>query len=168
MTRQLHYVNELTQNSELVHWALELGVLSLQDISLFMTHCTLEFFLNNFTEFSDKIFVITVKGLQLSTSYVRDQDATTVPARHTWETGSLNSVQFMLCDLSDSLNLLNSLNSMKILFHLEKLHCSCFQKEDGWVFAWFWMESRWIHLISWIWLFLKNYLCIVVLTLHTK
>ena len=41
MTRQLHYVNELTQNSGLVHWALELSVVVFHDISLFMTHCTL-------------------------------------------------------------------------------------------------------------------------------
>ena len=31
-----------------------------------------------------------------ATSCVRDQDATAVPARHTWETGSLNWTQFML------------------------------------------------------------------------
>ena len=29
-----------------------------------------------------KIFVITVKGLEPATSCVRDQEATTVPARH--------------------------------------------------------------------------------------
>ena len=42
------------------------------------------FFLNVFTEFSEfreKIFVITVKGLELANSYVSDQDATTVPTR---------------------------------------------------------------------------------------
>ena len=44
---------------------------------------TFEFSLNVFTEFSDKIFVITGKGLRPATSCVRDQDATTVPARHT-------------------------------------------------------------------------------------
>ena len=31
-----------------------------------------------FSEFSDKIFVITVKGLEPATSCVRDEDATTV------------------------------------------------------------------------------------------
>ena len=43
-----------------------------------------------------KIFVITVKGLEPAISCVRDQDATTEPARQTWEAGSLNSVPFML------------------------------------------------------------------------
>ena len=37
-----------------------------------------------------KIFVIAVKGLKLATSCVRDQDATTAPARYMIETGSLN------------------------------------------------------------------------------
>ena len=44
---------------------------------------SMDFFPNvfiEFAEFSDKIFVITVKGLKLATSCVRDQDATTVPA----------------------------------------------------------------------------------------
>ena len=43
-----------------------------------------------------KIFVITVKELEPATSSVRDQHATSVPARHMWETGSLNCAQFML------------------------------------------------------------------------
>ena len=46
---------------------------------------TSEFFLNVFTkfaDFSDKIFVITVNGLEPTTSCVRDPDATTAPARH--------------------------------------------------------------------------------------
>ena len=43
-----------------------------------------------------KIFAITIKWLEPATSCVRDQDATTVSARHMWETGSLNWVQFML------------------------------------------------------------------------
>ena len=45
----------------------------------------MEFFLNVFTEFiefSDKIFAIAVKGLEPPTSCVRNQDATTAPARH--------------------------------------------------------------------------------------
>ena len=43
-----------------------------------------------------KIFVITVKRLEPATPCVRNQDATTVPSRHMWETGSLNWAQFML------------------------------------------------------------------------
>ena len=43
-----------------------------------------------------KIFVITVKGFQPATTSVRDQNATTAPARHAWKTGSLNWGQFML------------------------------------------------------------------------
>ena len=43
---------------------------------------SVDFFLDVFTEFSDKIFVIAVKGLQPSTSCVRNHDATTAPARH--------------------------------------------------------------------------------------
>ena len=36
-----------------------------------------------------KVFVITVKGLEPATSCVRDQDVTTVPARHIRDIGSL-------------------------------------------------------------------------------
>ena len=44
----------------------------------------LEFFLNlfiEFSEFSDKKY-LSLKGLEPATSYVRDQNATTLPARH--------------------------------------------------------------------------------------
>ena len=41
-----------------------------------------------------KIFVVI--RVRTITSYVRDNGATTVPARHMWETGSLNWVQFVL------------------------------------------------------------------------
>ena len=34
------------------------------------------------------IFVITVKGFEPATSRVRDQDATTAPAKQMWEIGS--------------------------------------------------------------------------------
>ena len=53
-------------------------------------------------EFSEIIFVISVKELEHSTSCVRDQDATTVSARQ---------------DLQIEPNSLNSLNSMKVLLH---------------------------------------------------
>ena len=43
-----------------------------------------------FAEFSDKIIFITVKGFEPAISCVRDQDATTEPARHMGEMGSLN------------------------------------------------------------------------------
>ena len=33
-------------------------------------------------EFNDKIFVVTVKGLEPDTSCVREQDVTAVPVRH--------------------------------------------------------------------------------------
>ena len=90
----------------------------------------MEFFLNVFTEFSkfsDKKFVIIVKGLEPATqptSCVRDQHATTAPAGHMWETRSLNQAQFMLHWLSVSLN---SLNSVKVLFHLGKTPISFYQ-----------------------------------------
>ena len=57
-----------------------------------------EFSVNSVT----KIIVITVKGLELAISCVRDPHDTTAPARHMWETGCLSG-------LSDSLNSLNSL-----------------------------------------------------------
>ena len=50
---------------------------------------TLKFFLNVFTEFSDKKY-LSLKGLKPATSCERDQDATTAPARHMCETGCLN------------------------------------------------------------------------------
>ena len=48
-----------------------------------------EFFLNVFTEFSDKKY-LSLKGLEPATPCERDQAATTAPARHMCETGSLN------------------------------------------------------------------------------
>ena len=54
-------------------------------ISRWVWTLTLEFFLNVFTELDRKIYVIK-----------RNQDATTVPARHMWEKGSLNWAQFTL------------------------------------------------------------------------
>ena len=53
------------------------------------------FFLNLLNSVT-KIFVISAKGLEPAISYVRDQDATTAPARHMWDTGSLNWPKFML------------------------------------------------------------------------
>ena len=50
----------------------------------------------NLTNSVTKIFVISVKGFEPPTSCVRDQHAITVPARHMWETVSLNWPQFML------------------------------------------------------------------------
>ena len=38
--------------------------------------------MNFLNEFSDKIFVITVKGLEPATSCVKDQLVTTAPERH--------------------------------------------------------------------------------------
>ena len=40
------------------------------------------------------MFVITVKGFKPATSCVKDLDATTAPAKHMWETGSLNLPDF--------------------------------------------------------------------------
>ena len=37
---------------------------------------------NIFSEFSEKIYVIQVKGFEPATSCARDWDATTVPVRH--------------------------------------------------------------------------------------
>ena len=44
-----------------------------------------------------------IKGLKPAISYVRDQDATTVPARYMSKTGSLNQTPIHSCfsDLSD-------------------------------------------------------------------
>ena len=52
-----------------------------------------------FAEFSDKSICYYSKRVQTChpvTSCVRDKDATTAPARHMWETGSMNWAQFML------------------------------------------------------------------------
>ena len=63
---------------------------------------TIDFSLNVFTElteFSDKNichYNKMARACHTATSCVRDQDATTAPARHTWETRSLNWAQFML------------------------------------------------------------------------
>ena len=67
-----------------------------------------------------KIFVITVKGLKPVTSCVKDQDATTVPARHMRDRILKFSPIHASVKLSDSLNSLNSLNLVKVLLHLGK------------------------------------------------
>ena len=65
-------------------------------------HATIEFSLNVFTEFAefiDKNICHYCKRAQTcnpGTSCVRHQHATTAPARHMWETGSLNWAQFMV------------------------------------------------------------------------
>ena len=74
----------------------------------------LVFFLNAFSEFSNKKFVIRARTCHSATSCVRDQHATPEPARHMWETGSLNQAKFMLHWSSVSLN------SLKVLPHLGK------------------------------------------------
>ena len=43
-----------------------------------------------------KIFVITEKGFEPAIFWIRNQDVTTVPARHMCETGSLKWLQWML------------------------------------------------------------------------
>ena len=62
---------------------------------------TMKFFLNVYTEFSDKIFVIRVKGLKPVTSCVRVQDATTAPARHIWETVSWNWAHVEFAEITE-------------------------------------------------------------------
>ena len=57
---------------------------------------------------------VSLKGLELATSCVRNQYATTAPARHMWEKGSLNWAQFMLQWF------IRLLNSMKVPLHLGK------------------------------------------------
>ena len=70
-----------------------------------------------------KVFVITVKGFKHATSFVRYQDAITSPARHMWETGSSNWLQFMLQWF---------MWLPEFPFHLVKLHCLLFSR-SGWV-----------------------------------
>ena len=52
----------------------------------------MEYFLNVFIEFAE----FSDKNIESATAYVRDEGATTAPARHMPETGSLNCAQFML------------------------------------------------------------------------
>ena len=69
---------------------------------IFVVAVSFEFSLSvftEFTEFSDKNICHYNKRARTcppDTSCVRDQDATTAPPRHMWETGSLNWAQFML------------------------------------------------------------------------
>ena len=55
----------------------------------------MEFFLNVFTEFSDKKY-FSLRELEPATPSVSNQDSTTAPARHMWETETLNLAQFLL------------------------------------------------------------------------
>ena len=81
------------------HRGMQYGEPQINDrISIKIINHTLEFFLNvslNSANSVTKIFVITVKGLEPTTSWVRDRHATTAPARHMLDTGSLNWLQFM-------------------------------------------------------------------------
>ena len=69
------------------------------------------------------INAVSASELEPATCCVRDQDPTTVPARHAWETGYLNWDQFMLEWVLRSLNSQKSLNSVNVLLHLEKIQC---------------------------------------------
>ena len=60
-----------------------------------MHDITFEFLLNVFTEFSELRDILSLKWFEPVTSCDRDQDATTAPARHSWETGSVNWPQFI-------------------------------------------------------------------------
>ena len=95
---------------------------------------SIEFFLNVFHWIQGlKIYDINrTRTCHPATSCVRDQHDTTAPARHMWETGSLNQAQFMLHWSSVSLN---SLNSAKVLLHLGKTPLSC-------LFA-VWLFAQW-------------------------
>ena len=69
-----------------------------------------EFSLNVFTEFaefSDKKFYTLERLFEPGTSCFREQDATTSPARHRWPNSCFS-------------DLIDSLNSMKVLLHLAK------------------------------------------------
>ena len=66
-----------------------------------------------------KMFIITVKGLQPAISCVRDQDTSTAPARHMWETGPLNGPWFML---QWFIRFPNFAEFTEFSFHLEKIH----------------------------------------------
>ena len=83
----------------------------------------IEFSLNVFTkfsEFNDKNICHYSKRAQTchqATSCVGDQDATTVPVRHMWETWSLNGLWFMLQWL---IRFLEFAKFNEFLFHLGK------------------------------------------------
>ena len=79
-----------------------------------------QFYLNVFTEFADfseKILVITVKGLEPATYYVRDQDATTLPAWHRQHRGSIHRVQFII---QEFIRFPEFAEFSEFLFHLGK------------------------------------------------
>ena len=83
------------------NWVCEQKCLYLQLITNALMH-SFELSLNVFTEFaefSDKTichYSKTARTYHPATSCVKDQNATTVSARHMWETGSLNWAKFML------------------------------------------------------------------------
>ena len=73
--------------------------LELKTFALKIKRESIEFSLNvslSSLNSATKIFVITAEGLEPTISCVRDQYATAVPARHMWQTGSLNWPWFML------------------------------------------------------------------------
>ena len=69
------------------------------------------FLLNSVT----KIFVITVREFEPATSCVRDQDATTAPARQCERQDLYIQPNLCISDLSDSLNLLNLRNLLNLM-----------------------------------------------------
>ena len=79
---------------QMIGWCTTSGVATASRKSLIHHRKSGIFFLNVFNEFSVKNVV--KKGSNLPPVCVRNQNASTVPTRHRWETRSLNWTQFML------------------------------------------------------------------------
>ena len=86
-----NFMQFLGKFGKIVCWRLPWRVGAPSSGKSWIRHC----FPNCF-HWIQRIFVIIVKLLEPATSCVSYQDATTAPARHMWETGSLNWSQFML------------------------------------------------------------------------
>ena len=93
-----------------------------------------------------KIFGITVKGLELAITCVRDQQATTAPARHMLETGSWNRFQFML---QWFIRFPELAEFTEFLFHLGKLQWTAwFNRKDHLWSEWIPIHKQWYGNIS--------------------
>ena len=80
--------------NEKKNWSKRAHILSVPSFRTRHWNNLIEFFLNLFAEFRDKSICHYSKRAQThcpAASCVRAQHATTVPARHMWETGSLKS-----------------------------------------------------------------------------
>ena len=104
-----------------------------------------------------KIFVITVKKLKPAISFVKEQDATTVPARHMWETGSLNWALIYA-------SVIYQIPCICWIHWIQWKFCSIWEK----ITLYTWSNAIQDHLVNWTFVAHLSLLCWAVVELFSK